>query len=183
MLCKGLGKFIERNKGILYLRPSFLNQTLRMGFSSLNVKFFLSFLLISVPLSMMGQDALQQLRDQTSATQATGESRSSLLKNYFSSFSQDQNLLDKTATLPQPSASLQALPLEDVVDAEKYVLGPSDVIEISIFTITPITFRTTVSADGALTLPNVGAVAVGGKTLPEVKPALWSQNSKTTKSN
>ncbi len=154
-----------------------------MGFASLNVKFFLSFLLISVPLSMMGQDALQQLRDQTSATQATGESRSSLLKNYFSSFSQDQNLLDKTATLPQPSASLQALPLEDVVDAEKYVLGPGDVIEISIFTLTPITFRTTVSADGALTLPNVGAVAVSGKTLASVKSDLLSQISKQYKSS
>ncbi len=183
MLCKGLGKFIEQNKGILYLRPSFLNQTLRMGFSSLNVKFFLSFLLIATPLSTAGQDALQQLRDQSSASQATGESRSSLLKNYFSSFSQDQNLLDKTATLPQPSLSLQALPLEDAVDAEKYVLGAGDVIEISIFTLTPITFRTTVSADGALTLPNVGAVAVSGKTLAAVKPELVSQISKQYKSS
>ncbi len=154
-----------------------------MRFPSLNVKFFLSFLLIAVPLSMMGQDALQQLRDQSSATQATGESRSSLLKNYFSSFSQDQNFIDKTATLPQPSLSLQALPLEDAVDAEKYVLGAGDVIEISIFTLTPITFRTTVSADGALTLPNVGAVAVSGKTLASVKPELVSQLSKQYKSS
>ncbi len=150
---------------------------------SSNVTFFLSCLLIAVPVSMAGQDALQQLRDQTYGTQATGESRSSLLKNYFSAFSQDQNLLDKISPLPQLSASLQALPLEDVVDAEKYVLGPGDVIEISIFTLTPITFRTTVSADGALTLPNVGAVAVSGKTLAAVKSELVSQISKQYKSS
>jgi len=150
---------------------------------SSNVTFFLSCLLIAVPVSMAGQDALQQLRDQTYGTQATGESRSSLLKNYFSAFSQDQNLLDKISPLPQLSASLQAVPLEDVVDAEKYVLGPGDVIEISIFTLTPITFRTTVSADGALTLPNVGAVAVSGKTLAAVKSELVSQISKQYKSS
>ncbi len=150
---------------------------------SSNVTFFLSCLLIAVPVSMAGQDALQQLLDQTYGTQATGESRSSLLKNYFSAFSQDQNLLDKISPLPQLSASLQALPLEDVVDAEKYVLGPGDVIEISIFTLTPITFRTTVSADGALTLPNVGAVAVSGKTLAAVKSELVSQISKQYKSS
>ncbi len=154
-----------------------------MGFASLNVKFFLSFLLISVPLSMTAQDALQQLRDQTFAMQATGESRSSLLKNYFSAFSQDQNFIDKTATSSESYTSLQTFPLEDVVDAEKYVLGPGDVIEISIFTLTPITFRTTVSADGALTLPNVGAVAVSGKTLASVKPDLLSQISKQYKSS
>jgi polysaccharide export outer membrane protein len=183
MLCKGLGKFIERNSDVLYLRLSFLNQTLRMKFPSLNVKVFLSFLLISVPLSMMGQDALQQLRDQTSASLATGESRSSLLKNYFSSFSQDQNLLDKTSLIQQPSTALQPFVLEGVVDPEKYVLGPGDVIEISIFTVSPITFRTTVSAEGALTLPNVGEVAVSGKTLASVKLDLVLQLSKQYKSS
>ncbi len=136
-----------------------------------------------LPMRLLGQDAIQQFRDQSSASQATGESRSSLLKNYFSSFSQEQNLLDRTSVLPQPSASLQAIPLEEAIDAEKYVLGPGDVIEISIFTLTPITFRTTVSADGALTLPNVGAVEVSGKTLAAVKPELLSQLSRQYKSS
>ncbi|MFQ3597880.1 MAG: SLBB domain-containing protein [Chloroherpetonaceae bacterium] len=136
-----------------------------------------------LPIGVWGQDMLQQVRDQTSASQATGESRSSLLKNYFSAFSQEQNLLDRTAVVPQTSASFQTIPLEEMIDAEKYVLGAGDAIEISIFTLTPITFRTTVSADGALTLPNVGAIEVSGKTLAAVKPELLSQLSKQYKSS
>ncbi|MFN3560504.1 MAG: SLBB domain-containing protein [Chloroherpetonaceae bacterium] len=139
--------------------------------------------LILLPITAWGQDALQQFRDQSSASQATGESRSSLLKNYFSAFSQEQNVLDKTSVLPQTSGALQAIPLEETIDAEKYVLGAGDVIEISIFTLTPITFRATVSADGALTLPNVGAIEVSGKTLASVKPELLSQLSKQYKSS
>jgi protein involved in polysaccharide export with SLBB domain len=141
------------------------------------------FLICLFPFSLPAQDLLQQFRDQTSASQATGESRSSLLKNYFSGFSQEQNFLDKTSALPQTSASLQAIPLEETIDAEKYVLGAGDVIEISIFTFTPITFRTTVSADGALTLPNVGAIEVSGKTLASVKIEILSQLSKQYKSS
>lgn len=153
--------------------PLFIKRDLIFAF------IFLSF----SPIRLLGQDAIQQFRDQSSASQATGESRSSLLKNYFSAFSQEQNLLDKVSLLPQTSASLQTIPLEDVIDAEKYVLGAGDVIEISIFTLTPITFRTAVSADGALTLPNVGAVEVSGKTLAAVKPELLSQLSKQYKSS
>ncbi len=147
------------------------------------IKHCLVFAFIFSPLTGLAQDVLQQFRDQTDASQATGESRSSLLKNYFSGFSQEQNFLDKTSVSPQTSASLQAIPLEETIDAEKYVLGAGDIIEISIFTLTPITFRATVSADGALTLPNVGAIEVSGKTLASVKPELLSQLSRQYKSS
>ena len=150
---------------------------------SLFIKRGLIAVFVFLPLTAWGQDVLQQFRDQTSASQATGESRSSLLRNYFSGFSQEQNFLDKTSALPQASASLQAIPLEETINAEKYVLGAGDVIEISIFTLTPITFRATVSADGALTLPNVGAIEVSGKTLASVKIELLSQLSKQYKSS
>lgn len=147
------------------------------------IKHSLIFAFIFSPAAILGQDALQQLRDQPSASQAAGESRSSLLKNYFSAFSQEQNPLDKISVLPQASGSFQTIPLEEAIDAEKYILGAGDVIEISIFTLTPITFRTTVSADGALTLPNVGAIEVSGKTLAAVKPELLSQLSRQYKSS
>lgn len=140
-------------------------------------------LLAYAPLSLFGQDLdqLRQLRDQTSASQATGESRASLLRNYFSSFSQDQNLLDKLGAPIQPSASLQSVPLEDAIDAEKYALGAGDAIDINIFSITPITFRTTVSADGFLTIPNVGAIAASGRTLASVKAELMEKLAKQYK--
>lgn len=91
--------------------------------------------------------------------------------------------MEKASALPQASGSLQAIALEEAIDAEKYVLGAGDLIEISIFTLTPITFRTTVSADGALTLPNVGAIEVSGRTLAAVKPELLSQLSRQYKSS
>ncbi|MCS6990017.1 MAG: SLBB domain-containing protein [Chloroherpetonaceae bacterium] len=139
--------------------------------------------LVCASPSLQGQDLdqLRQLRDQTSASPATGESRSSLLRNYFSSFSQDQNLLDKLSASVQPAPSLQTIPLEDVIDAEKYMLNAGDVIDISIFSLAPITFRTTVSADGNLTIPNVGSVFVSGKTLASAKPELLEKLSKQYK--
>ncbi len=174
--------FIGRNGGVLYFCLSFLNQTSRM-LTSAFIKRGLIVIFVLLPIRAWGQDALQQFRDQPSASQATGESRSSLLKNYFSAFSQEQNLLDKAPMQIQPSTSLQPIALEDVIEPEKYVLGPGDVIEVSVFTLTPITFRTTVSADGALTLPNVGAIAVSGKTLAAVKPELLSQLSRQYRSS
>jgi polysaccharide export outer membrane protein len=53
-----------------------------------------------------------------------------------------------------------------------YVVGPTDVLSIRVFDEASLTCDCTVDADGSITFPLVGRVAVGGKTLRETETIL-----------
>lgn len=53
-----------------------------------------------------------------------------------------------------------------------YVVGPTDVLSIRVFDEPGLTCECTVDADGSITFPLIGRVAVGGKTLREAEADL-----------
>jgi polysaccharide biosynthesis/export protein len=59
--------------------------------------------------------------------------------------------------------------LEATVDAEKYFVGPSDVIAVNIWMSPPISFSLTVTPEGTLIIPTVGEVKVSDVTLAEAR--------------
>lgn len=71
--------------------------------------------------------------------------------------------------LTQVAASTTLPPLEGAVDPDVYVVGPGDVFGLTIGGVAAIATTVPVSADGHLVLPDVGSIAVGGKTLAETR--------------
>ena len=61
------------------------------------------------------------------------------------------------------------LALEGSINPTEYLLGPGDVFSLMIGGVTPIEIPITVSVSGSLTLPEIGAINVGGKSLSDVK--------------
>ncbi|MDX1531715.1 MAG: polysaccharide biosynthesis/export family protein, partial [Rhodothermales bacterium] len=62
-----------------------------------------------------------------------------------------------------------AVPLEGALDPTEYVVGPGDVFNVSIGGGVPVQLAATVTADGALVLPEVGSFTVAGLTLAETR--------------
>lgn len=70
--------------------------------------------------------------------------------------------------------TLQSLPttlpaLDAPIDPAKYVVGPSDIFDVSIWTTNPISLALTVTPEGILIIPTVGEINVSGITLAEAK--------------
>ena len=64
----------------------------------------------------------------------------------------------------------EPIPLEGPVDREKYILGPGDHVDVSVWGVEPpIINDLYVSAEGRLLIPPVGAVEVGGISLAEAE--------------
>ncbi len=63
----------------------------------------------------------------------------------------------------------EAVPLQGPVDPKEYILGPGDLLDISIFGSIPASFTLAVSPEGSLVIPTVGVILVAGKTLDEIK--------------
>jgi len=59
--------------------------------------------------------------------------------------------------------------LEGPIDADKYIVGPSDVIAVNIWSTPPINLNLTVTPEGTLIIPTVGEVKVAGMSLSEAK--------------
>jgi protein involved in polysaccharide export with SLBB domain len=59
--------------------------------------------------------------------------------------------------------------LEREIDPEQYMVGPSDVFTIMIMASKPLNFPATISPEGRLLIPSVGAVDLKGKTLAEAE--------------
>ncbi len=57
----------------------------------------------------------------------------------------------------------------------EYVLGPGDIIRITVFQNPDLTTETRVSESGAITFPLVGSVKVGGLRVPDAERAIASQ--------
>lgn len=79
--------------------------------------------------------------------------------------------------VPQPSPG-QALPIPDAargaafVDGDEYRIGAQDLIEISVLGVPDLSRTVRVNADGRISLPLVGNVAAGGRTIPELETEL-----------
>ena len=61
------------------------------------------------------------------------------------------------------------IPLEGALDPDTYIVGPGDLFNVSIGGPEPILLTYPVSADGYLSLTDVGSVLVAGKTLGDAK--------------
>jgi protein involved in polysaccharide export with SLBB domain len=73
---------------------------------------------------------------------------------------------------PQASPVLlpqSGLPQGSIIDPKYYVVGPSDVISVNIWSAPPVNMNLTVTPEGTLILPSVGEVVVGDKKLSDVK--------------
>ena len=69
--------------------------------------------------------------------------------------------------------SREVVPVARTVDAEYYYVGAGDVIALGLTQPMNIETLLPVTADGALVIPRVGAVPVAGKTLAQVKAAVF----------
>lgn len=83
-------------------------------------------------------------------------------------------------TAPAPAARPDSAPAELVAQAlEEYRIGPSDLIEISVFQVPDLSKTVRVSAQGALTLPLVGRVEAGGLTAQELEALIAKKLSES----
>ena len=79
--------------------------------------------------------------------------------------------------VPQPSPG-QALPIPDAargaafVPGDEYRIGAQDLVEVSVFGVPDLSRTVRVDADGRVSLPLVGSVAAGGRTIPELEADL-----------
>lgn len=62
--------------------------------------------------------------------------------------------------------------LDRVIDAAEYLVGPGDVLRISVIGEAPITLDVTVTPEAAVIIPSVGAESVRGKTLAQTREDL-----------
>jgi polysaccharide export outer membrane protein len=76
------------------------------------------------------------------------------------------------AMLPAPDSTTDAGAYEGATD---YRIGAQDLLEISVFGINDLSRTVRVNSNGQISLPLVGAVLVGGKTVPEVEQAIATQ--------
>ena len=84
------------------------------------------------------------------------------------------SLQDLTRLRPElkqevPQMSEKSVPMDSPLDPAEYVVGPGDVLAINIWSSAPVEHRLTVTPEGILLIPNVGAAEVKGMTLEMVK--------------
>lgn len=64
---------------------------------------------------------------------------------------------------------LQYIPLDGVIDGDKYIIGPHDVVRVQVWSATSIDEMIEISPDGMIVLPGYGAIAVSGETWNDAK--------------
>lgn len=69
-------------------------------------------------------------------------------------------------TLPAPDSSQAAHAYDNSLE---YRLGAQDLIEVSVFGVADLTRTVRINADGRISLPLVGTVMAGGRTIPELE--------------
>jgi protein involved in polysaccharide export with SLBB domain len=84
---------------------------------------------------------------------------------------------------PDPTTlGLSTPPLEGALDPARYPVGPGDVFAVSIGGQLPVQYRTAVSAEGLLLLPDVGSFRVADRSLADVKADLEAALRRTYRS-
>ena len=69
----------------------------------------------------------------------------------------------------RPTQVATLVPMEGAIDPGKYILGPSDMLTVSLWGIVSFSANLTVTPEGSLIIPTVGEVQVAGKRLLEAK--------------
>ena len=77
--------------------------------------------------------------------------------------------LPKNASLPPPDSTNTAGAYEG---ATEYRLGSNDLIEVSVFGVQDLTKDVRINSNGQISLPLIGAVMAGGRTIPELEAEL-----------
>src|SRR5438067_5566139 len=84
-----------------------------------------------------------------------------------------------SAPMPEPLTELPGplqLPVRTYRPLGNYVLGPEDVLSVSVYAVEkplePTTLELEVAADGVIVVPLVDKVQAAGKTVPELRDAL-----------
>ncbi len=72
-------------------------------------------------------------------------------------------------------------PLEEVIDAKEYIVGPNDVFGLLLPGVSDLTLPIIVSPEGSLLVPNVGEIYVAGKTLESAKADVLDAVSKNAR--
>jgi len=79
-----------------------------------------------------------------------------------------RDVVQRTETLPSPDI-LASIP--DAPEAE-YRVGPSDVLDVSVFQVPDLSKTVQVSASGEFAMPLIGKIQAGGKTVAELETEL-----------
>lgn len=69
-------------------------------------------------------------------------------------------------------------PLEGPVDPDKYIVGPSDILSVNIWTSSPISLTLTVTPEGTLIIPTVGEIRVIDISLAEARKKILGEIKK-----
>lgn len=80
-----------------------------------------------------------------------------------------QSVLDQVLGRSTPSATIPTPALEGPIDPAKYIVGPSDILAVSVWGPVSFTATLTVTPEGNLVVPTVGVLKVAGETLDDVK--------------
>jgi len=87
----------------------------------------------------------------------------------------------KPNQLLYPLASFDETALENVIDPDKYIIGPGDLFYINITGDRTFTFPTKVTPEGKLVVETIGIFPVAGKPLSEVQKLIKKEGEKKYK--
>jgi len=98
--------------------------------------------------------------------------------NYCALYAQEKKEAERTSVLDLlgkvsgVTAEVQTIPMESVVDPTKYIVGPSDIFAVNVWSLQNVAFRLSVTPEGTLVIPTVGEVKVNGLTLEKARAAV-----------
>ncbi len=87
----------------------------------------------------------------------------------------EQKGTDRSGT---SSPAVPSLAFEETVNSAEYVVGPSDILSVNIWTSPAINYSLAVTPEGTLIVPTVGEVVVSGMTLEAVKTKIIAEIGK-----
>lgn len=81
------------------------------------------------------------------------------------------SVMDLLGKVSGVTAEVPSIPMENVIDQTKYIVGPSDMFGINVWSLQNVSFRLSVTPEGTLVIPTVGEVKVSGLTLEKARSA------------
>ncbi len=81
------------------------------------------------------------------------------------------SVMDLLGKVSGATAEVPAIPMESVIDQTKYIVGPSDMFAVNVWSLQNVSFRLNVTPEGSLVIPTVGEVKVSGLTLGKARSA------------
>ncbi len=97
------------------------------------------------------------------------------MKVHAQLFDQMDKASSKTSSASIQTQPVTSTPIQDgPVDPKEYIVGPGDVFSIGIWTSPPLLFQQAITPEGSIIVPNVGEMAITGKTLDEAKKFVLS---------